>query len=124
MNIGLDIDDTITMNPEFFSFISKALIDGGHKVIIITFRYDRLATKRFLEDLGIQYTALVTSKIHTDIYDDINKWKGEVCERYKVDVFFEDMPEVLQHVDPSIICFMPVLETRSDVKTLAEKEEF
>tara|TARA_B110000037_G_C16857105_1_gene398382 strand:+ start:85 stop:462 length:378 start_codon:yes stop_codon:yes gene_type:complete len=123
MRIALDIDDTITRCPEFFSFISKALIDAGHKVIIITFRYDRLETKRFLVELGIQYTTLVTSNLHTDYYDDVNTWKGEVCSRYKVDIFFEDMPAVLQHVDPSTLCFMPIEKNRTDMKTLAGEEE-
>ena len=40
MVIGLDIDGTITRHPEFFAFISQALVQGGHRLVVITFRKD------------------------------------------------------------------------------------
>ncbi len=36
MRIGLDIDDAITRDPEFFAPISGLLTDAGHDVFIIT----------------------------------------------------------------------------------------
>ena len=59
MVIGLDIDDTITQHPEFFSLISHALIDAGHEVVIITFREDRQIAETDLKLWNIAYSKLI-----------------------------------------------------------------
>ena len=41
MVVAFDIDDTISRHPQFFAFLTQALIAAGHKVLIITFRSDR-----------------------------------------------------------------------------------
>ena len=47
MVIGIDIDDTITRNPQFFAILSSAFVKAGHRVIIITFaKILRLLKKR------------------------------------------------------------------------------
>ncbi len=38
MHIGIDLDFTITELPEFFSILTRALRDTGHKVYIVSFR--------------------------------------------------------------------------------------
>ena len=111
--IAFDIDDTITLHPEFFSLSSKALVDAGHEVLIVTFRTDRLEAHRFLQSMQIEYTHLITLTQDEQLHRDLDPWKGEICQRYRVDVFFEDRPEVIEHVRPPTICFMPVDQTPS-----------
>lgn len=38
MNVGLDIDGTITENPQFFALLSRVLRAAGHKVHIVSYR--------------------------------------------------------------------------------------
>lgn len=40
MNLGLDFDGTVTADPETFKKIVKIFRDAGHKVYIVTMRYD------------------------------------------------------------------------------------
>ena len=108
MVIGLDIDDTITQHPEFFSVLSHAMIHSGHKVIIITFREDRQAAEDSLRQWDIAYDELVTSTLGQCMEYGTNEWKAEMCRRYNVDIFFDDDPRVLKHVDLSTFCIMPL----------------
>ena len=108
MVVGMDIDDTITRHPAFFSFLAGALLAAGHEVIIITFREDREDTKALLEEWNIGYTKLITSSIEACFEHGVNEWKAAVCRENQVEIFFEDDPEVIQHVDESTVCMMPV----------------
>ena len=38
MRIALDIDGTIDEHPAFFAFLSAALHDSGHTVLVLTYR--------------------------------------------------------------------------------------
>lgn len=60
MVIGLDIDGTITRHPNFFAFISQALVQGGHQVVVITFREDRKSAADDLAVWGVAYSELIT----------------------------------------------------------------
>ncbi len=108
MIIGFDIDDTITRHPEYFAFISHALIKAQHEVIIITFREDRRSTKVDLKRWDIAYSKLITSNLEECFEHGVNEWKGVVCRQYGIEIFYEDDPEVIKHVDESTICMMPV----------------
>ena len=108
MVVGMDIDDTITRHPPFFSFLARALLAAGHEVIIITFREDPEATKALLEEWNINYTRLITSSIEACFEHGVNEWKAAVCRENRVEIFFEDDPEVIRHVDESTVCLMPV----------------
>ena len=108
MVIGLDIDDTITQHPEFFSLLSHALVDAGHRVIIITFREDRQATEIALEQWNISYNELFTSTLGGCFEYGVNEWKAEMCRQHDVDIFFDDDPRVIKHVDQSTFCIMPI----------------
>lgn len=55
MRIGLDIDGTITANPDYFADLSQRIYAEGGSVVIITSRLD------------IGYTRLITS-------DELNRW--------------------------------------------------
>ncbi|MCA9298027.1 MAG: HAD family hydrolase [Phycisphaerales bacterium] len=115
MTIAFDIDDTITRHPGFFSFLTGALIDAGHRVIIITFRDDRESAMESLEEMGVRYTELVTSSREEHEEFGLFEWKGEVCRRHGVEVFFEDDAAVLQYVDPSIVSLMVVDHEQHDL---------
>lgn len=108
MIIGLDIDDTITRHPAFFASITTRLAEDGHRIVIITFREDRSRTEAALAEWGIRYHELVTSSLGAHLEHGVNEWKAVVCREHGVEIFFEDDPSVLRHVDPSIVCFMPV----------------
>ena len=120
MIIGIDIDDTITRNPKFFSVLSNAFIAAGQEVIIITFRDDVPSTEKALKDWGIEYTKLVTSTLEQHLEYGVNEWKNWVCQKHSVEVFIEDSPEVLKHMDPSILSLMVVDPSRYDLTKLIE----
>ena len=115
MVIGFDIDDTITRHPKSFSVISKALVAAGHRVIIITFREDRASTEAVLLKWGIAYDELITSTLETALEHGVDEWKAEVCSRHAVEVFFEDDPAVLAHLDDSVVAMMPIREDRKNL---------
>ena len=98
MNVGLDIDDTITRCPPLFSLLSHALIAAGHKVTIITLRSDRTSAEADLDAYGIAYSELILPEDHELRGRGFFRWKAEVCRRLRVDVLFEDMPEVESYV--------------------------
>ncbi len=116
MIIGFDIDDTITRNVSFFSFLSKALIDAGHKVIIITHRDQRKITERDMKKWNIHYHELILSDINSMLNYGVNEWKAEICREKKIDVFFEDDPDVLKNIASEIFCLMPVDENLRNIK--------
>lgn len=59
MIIAFDIDDTITRHPPFFAVLSRALVEAGHQVLIITFRDDPTVTA---EDLRCRPTCRWTRR--------------------------------------------------------------
>jgi hypothetical protein len=115
MIIGLDIDDTITRHPEFFSFLSQALVKAGHQVIIITFREDRASVEDYLRKEKIAYNQLVTSTLDACFEYGVDQWKSAMCRKYNVDILFDDDPKAIKHVDPSTLCMLPVKLRRLSV---------
>jgi len=107
MVVALDIDGIITRCPEFFALLAKELLRAGHAVVIITFREDRTSAAADLARWGVPYSELVTSTLDACLEHGVNEWKGVVCRREGVDVFFEDDPDVLAHIDDRTLCFMP-----------------
>ena len=102
MIIALDIDDTISANPQFFSFLSKAAADAGHTILIITYREDREFAAHDLTRWGITWHKLITATMEDLNNHGFNSWKAHVCREHEVEVFFEDMVEVMEHVDDSV----------------------
>ena len=109
MVVAFDIDDTITRHPQFFAFLTQALIAAGHRVLIITFRSDRMSTESDLRDWGIGWTTLITSSLEACLETGVDEWKSSECRKAGVDVFFEDDPNVLKHIDPNTVCLRPFL---------------
>jgi hypothetical protein len=108
MVIAFDIDDTITRHPEFFSFLSTALLAANHRVVIITFREDPFTAAADLLRWGVVYSELVTSSLDECLAHGVDEWKAAVCREHGVELFFEDDPNVLRHVDAQTVCLMPV----------------
>ena len=38
MRIGIDLDETISAMPEWFSLLTKAVVTSGHEIHVITYR--------------------------------------------------------------------------------------
>jgi len=107
LRIAFDIDDTITLSWEFFEVISQALLKSGHDVYIISYR-DKEGQKDVEEELahfGIAFTKVILPSQEELSESGFYEWKAEVCRRLKVDIFFEDMPEVINCLDDSTTVF-------------------
>jgi len=103
-----DIDDTITRHPEFFSLLTNALQKAGHTILIITYREGRKETKADLRAWNIAYDTLITSTLEACLEHGVDKWKAAVCREHNVDIFFEDDPKVISHIDETVLCMMPI----------------
>ena len=120
MIIGLDIDGTITRHPEFFAFVSQALICAGHEVIVVTFRQDRESATLDLAEWGISYSRLVTWDPALWGHERMLRWKGEVCRDLNIGVLFEDDPQVLSLVHPETVSMMVVDHEVHPLQRLAD----
>ena len=118
MVIAFDIDDTITRHPKFFSVISSALVDAGHVVLIITNRHpdDRRATEMELQQYGIRFAELVMCELGASFFS----WKAKICKERGVEVFFEDMQEVIREVGEETLCLMAVDREIHDLDALCK----
>ncbi len=107
MIIALDIDDTITAVPGFFSAITRST--EVSKVIIVSSRSNlpevREATKQELEELGIAFDSLHLLESYEaasescpypelDWYEKYLWQKVDICIREGVDIMFDDDPKV------------------------------
>jgi hypothetical protein len=115
MQIALDIDDTITRCPEFFAFLSKAMLAAGHKVYIISYREDREFSEEDLAGHGIVFDELILPteqemqrRNAENWRQEASRWKAEVCRRFGIDVLFDDMPEVVNALGKDTVAFMTV----------------
>ena len=108
MHICLDVDDTITYAPAFFSALCDRFAEA--QITIITFRKDREQTEQYLASVGVRYERLVvsTDPDHGKTVDEsLHEWKANFVNGLRPDIFFEDMPEVVALIDPAILVFMP-----------------
>jgi hypothetical protein len=108
MRVAFDIDDTITRCPEFFAVISQALMTAGHDVYIISYRSGRGTVEQELEGYGIQFRDVVLPSDEDFDHFGFYEWKAHACRNLKIDIFFEDMPEVVNKLDPSVLAFVPL----------------
>lgn len=101
LHLGLDFDDTISAWPRWFGWLAAAVRRDGGRVTVITFRRCREDTARELARLGIQYDALET--LPPDRTCGLMSWKAERCAALGVDVLFDDAPEVVNHLAPTVL---------------------
>lgn len=108
MHICLDVDDTITYAPGFFAGLCERFAIA--RITIVTFRSDLAKTKEYLDSIGVRYDRIVvsTDELHGKKQSEsLPEWKANLVNRLRPDIFFEDMPEVVALIDPSILVFMP-----------------
>lgn len=93
MNIGIDLDDTISESPEFFATLSTAFLAGGNEVHVVTYREPgtESAVADELRGHGVPYTALHLPKAG----ESPPAFKARVAERLPLDWMIDDSPEVL-----------------------------
>lgn len=99
MRIGIDLDDTISALPQWFSLLCDAFVAAGHEVHVLTFRSPgtEAEVRVELQELGIRYTALhlPSAGVHPP------EWKAAVAQRLELDLMIEDSPEVLARMPAS-----------------------
>lgn len=123
MHICLDVDDTITYAPSFFSRLVDSFSEAV--VTIVTFRTERHETEQYLRSIPIRFDRLILSsdqQLGISEKQSLHQWKAELVNELNPDFFFEDMPEVVGLIDPSIIVFMPCDEIiREWIRSSANK---
>ena len=96
MNIGIDLDATITAYPEFFSFFSDAMHDKGHTIYIITDRPPEALAE--IMDLLEQYDIVYD---HIEITED----KASFITEEGIEVLFDDMDRYFVDLPESVAVF-------------------
>ena len=93
MKIGIDLDETITDVPLFFSLITDCLLKADHEVHILTYRddTDRESTLKELKKLNIKFTQLHLAPENTTA----PAWKASLAKELQLDIVIDDSPEVL-----------------------------
>ena len=123
MKIGLDLDDTITAMPEFFSVLSKALTKAGHKIYVITYRNktDRMDTVQELREFGIEYEKLFCSDWNNE---DMGPYKARIAREVGLDLMIDDSPEVLAELPDTVkriwVCDPQVFSLKACLKGMKE----
>jgi hypothetical protein len=113
--IALDIDDTITLHPAFFAAMSQAMRAAGHTIVIITLRESESLARQDLASMGIVFDRIVCATPDA-LAEHGYAWKATVCRELGVDVFFEDSPRILSHVDPrTLACLVTQPEGRASL---------
>lgn len=104
MNIGIDIDDTITKRPELYRQIMEEWIISGYQIFIITGNklndMPRAIRLRQLKNLGItpnHYTELCIASATSDNL--ISYRKGVIAYQKKLDLFIDNEPKNCSEVN-------------------------
>lgn len=111
IKVCFDIDDTITADPEFFSFLSRSVKNEGGRVYVVTSRTStpevREETRKELAQYNIVYDDLyLLPDAQTaakecpyagfDWYQKYLYQKVTFCEFHKVDIYFDDDDKVIE----------------------------
>lgn len=85
--IALDIDNTISADPEFFSVLSHAFLAAGHEVYIVTATYEEEEPARikYVESLGIVFTKFIST-------NSLNKY--DACIKHGINMAIDDIPQI------------------------------
>lgn len=89
--LGLDLDGTIDENPLFFGILSRM---WPGKVYVITYRSDLQKAEQDLDNFGIRYDRVILAASYAA--------KAEVIKELDVNVYFDDMDEVITHIPESV----------------------
>jgi uncharacterized HAD superfamily protein len=94
--LGLDLDGTITDNPEFFKLLASV---WGGPVYVITYRADYDSCVMDLEHFGIEVDRIIL----VNEFSEKAKW----IKKLNITVFFDDMDEVTTHIPEGVTVFKP-----------------
>lgn len=105
MKIGIDIDGTITANPEFFKALIASHLYAGDEVHIITggiqpgFGYEFNSQSRIkqLSDLGIHRWSYLV-RCYASTSGEVANLKGQYCKDFEIDCLFEDTLSYIEAV--------------------------
>jgi len=107
MKIGIDIHGVVDSAPEFFSLITKLLVESGSEVHILTGKMVKHGAKEELEEFGISYTHFFSiADFHAEnktkgmwYSDNGNPWvdnetwdrsKADYCREHQIDFHIDD----------------------------------
>lgn len=125
MNIALDIDDTITRAPLFFSTLARAVRSAGGRVHILSSRTASpgvlAISAKELRDWGIEFDTIyllpgsaeaATRCPHADLdwYQKYIWQKVDYCLTHNVAIHFDDelkVIELFRRYAPQIVVFRP-----------------
>lgn len=115
LKIGLDVHGVCDANPQFFSEISRLLVNAGHELHIITGRRVRDGALEEIRELGMSYTHFFSiadyhEEIGTKVWEDDNgnpwlegelwdKTKGEYCKKNNIDFHIDDTERYGEYFD-------------------------
>ena len=88
MIIAIDYDNTYTAAPDLWNQTIKLFQDAGHTIICVTARDDTpVMAQPVLDSIGKLVPVIFAN----------GRWKRDVAKRngYKVDVWIDDMPEMI-----------------------------
>ncbi|MCL4364803.1 MAG: hypothetical protein M1569_03935 [Candidatus Marsarchaeota archaeon] len=114
MNMGLDFDDTITVNPRFFSKFTNDLSKHGNKIYIIS-SCDKISEPFFeemfenktrrLKEWHILYEALELVK------EPVPENKALLCKKLNISVMIDNDREnltAIKGLDKAILCLQVI----------------
>jgi hypothetical protein len=107
MHIAIDIDETITHAPEFFSALTSAL--AGATITIVTVRDSTDGAEETLRECNIRYDRLILSddpQLGRTGDTEFDAWKAGVINQLRPDIFFDDSPEIIHRIKPPTRVFM------------------
>lgn len=104
MHVVIDVDETITAKPEFFSWLTHALRRDGHRVVILTVRRDGEETAALLGQLQIAYDRLETPP--SDVAHAL-QWKIGRAQALAPDVVIDDCTELANAMAPGTLALVP-----------------
>jgi hypothetical protein len=93
--LGIDLDGCVDEAPVFFQLLT-AYWPG--KVVVITFRDDRAKAETVLKDFQVRYDAIVLV--------DTFEAKADVIAELGVHTYFDDQPEMLRDIPPTVNVFL------------------
>jgi hypothetical protein len=130
MNVGLDMDGTITASPKFFALLCRAVKAGRGKVYVVTSRTDspeaRRDTLAELDRYGIEFDELCMLPAFEeagkrcphgslDWYQKYLWQKADFALQKKISVFFDDDEKVVRlfaEFAPAVQVFQPRSERK------------
>lgn len=109
MNIGIDIDGTLTKYPEFFVELGKLFRAAGHKVYLITGLGDKglkerwekwgyILDEEFYDDIfttacyNLEEVALIGKELNNEKI--VGRFKQRICRELEVDIMFDDQAAI------------------------------